>query len=200
MGKYTKEVDQEQEETISKNGSSQEKIKKKIKTVKDGEGKKRRHRGRHHAKKSEKKTTTKVERPKRNKNIGSLRQLSKYKDLISLLADGDMKDNTKFTIMNSLHDREFNSICKCVHDILYDKGPMKGKIHDSQFSHLTDTLTPYKKDLRKFASKNVPIKTKKRMLKKSQDGGESPEKGGATLGSIISTLLPIATQVMTAFL
>ena len=133
-------------------------IKKKIKTVKDGEGKKRRHRGRHHAKKSEKKTTTKVERPKRNKNIGSLRQLSKYKDLISLLADGDMKDNTKFTIMNSLHDREFNSICKCVHDILYDKGPMKGKIHDSQFSHLADTLTPYKKDLRKFASKNVPIK------------------------------------------
>lgn len=119
----------------------------------------------------------------------TMRQLSKYKDLLSAISNVS-SDTEKLAIMNSMQDKEFQMLCGCINSIVYDKGPMKGKLSNDEFSSLKSLVEPYKKGLQKFSSQDLSVGVKKRMLGKSQKGGN------AILAAVIGSLLPMAVHAV----
>ena len=75
----------------------------------------------------------------------TMRQLSKYKDLLSAISNVS-SDTEKLAIMNSMQDKEFQMLCGCINSIVYDKGPMKGKLSNDEFSSLKSSATVLNKD------------------------------------------------------
>jgi len=119
----------------------------------------------------------------------TLRQLSKYKDLMSAVSNA-RNDSEKTAIMESLQDNQFNAICNCVRDIVYDTGAFKGRLSNDEFANLKELVGPYRKGLQRFANDELSVKCKKKMLRKTQKGGS------AILGAIIGSLIPMALHAV----
>ena len=183
MGKYNKEdhnmsASENEAEAVTKKSFNNYKNKRKRQvSFENEESPKKKNRGRSH-------------RPKRNKTEGSMRQLMRHKELLKALCIQNQTDEGHAALFNALSNREFNTICKCVKDIIYDKGPMKGKLDDERFHHLKNTLSPYSDSLKKIAGTKLSIKAKKRLMSRQQKGGN------AILAAVIGSLLPVAVNAV----
>ena len=112
-------------------------------------------------------------------------QIYKNKYLMKAILNAKT-EGEKHAILRSLKDDDFNVISKCMNNILFDRGPLKGKINDENFSRLKDTVKPYKRKLKRFAAHDVSVRSKKSLLRNN-----SKQKGGG-LSDVISSLLPLA--------
>ena len=112
-------------------------------------------------------------------------QIYKNKYLMKAILNAKT-EGEKHAILRSLKDDDFNVISKCMNNILFDRGPLKGKINDENFSRLKDTVKPYKRKLKRFAAHDVSVRSKKSLLRNNRK-----QKGGG-LSDVISSLLPLA--------
>ena len=112
-------------------------------------------------------------------------QIYKNKYLMKAILNAKT-EGEKHAILRSLKDDDFNVISKCMNNILFDRGPLKGKIDDEKFARLKDTVKPYKRKLKRFAAHDVSVRSKKSLLRNNRK-----QKGGG-LSDVISSLLPLA--------
>lgn len=118
----------------------------------------------------------------------NLRQLKKYKDYLAAIANA--KDEDQIQLMEHMNDDDFKVFCNCIQNVVNDDGLMKGRLSDEHVDELKTIIEPAKKHMKKFINPQLPIKNKKRLLRKKQDGGS------VILGSILGSLLPMAVHAI----
>lgn len=119
----------------------------------------------------------------------SLKQLKKYKDYLGAISRANSTED-QLQIIERMRDDDFKVLCTCMRHVVYDEGPMKGKLSDEEYTLLKEQVKPFKHGLKRFTDDELHVEKKRKLIRKKQKGGS------IILGAAISALLPMAVQAI----
>ena len=113
--------------------------------------------------------------------------VSKIKKLLTLFKFiASQKSGNKSTVLTLLNEKSINEISESIYNILYNKN-LNLNLSKSQKTKLRKIIKPNARSFEDISKKNIPVK--KRQSKIIQQG--------AGIGTILFTLIPILTSLLT---
>lgn len=119
----------------------------------------------------------------------TLKQLQKYKTYLEAIGNA-RTGRDQAELLSRMKKSDFNVVCTCMNDFLYDRGVMHNYFSGSESNRLKGLIKPYSKYLKKFTNPKTSYKSKKLLLYKKQKGGS------AILAAVIGSLLPMAVNAI----
>ena len=125
----------------------------------------------------------------------SMKTLIKYKKFLDDLASPSLSDDAKRILKERMHDDEFDVVCRCIGELVSDKGTLPKQLSNEQFAELGKQIEPNKTGLQYFLDEKKRKKINKHKIF-NQKGGQL----GEIIGPIIAGLLPVATAAINKWL
>lgn len=121
----------------------------------------------------------------------NMKTLIKYKTFLDDLSSPSLSEDAKRILKERMNDDEFDIVCRCIGELVTDKGTLPKQLTDTQFAELGKQIEPNKDGLQYFIDENKRKKINKHNVF-NQKGGQV----GEIVGPIISGLIPVAIAAM----
>lgn len=123
----------------------------------------------------------------------SLKTLTQKKAYLQALGDLGCQD-TQLQIMENMKSNDFKLLCNCIHDFSLNPNITDHFFSSPEFDVVGDVYSQWKDSLRKLANPELDVKTKQKLLRKTQKGGS------VMLAAVVGSLVPLAVDAIEKYI